>query len=260
MSRLQHCSRYLSLLLPLILILSIWFLLSEGTLYQSAYYGKLYTHLLWLTIGSEVRQEFVANYPGLNQVDIFVKSLNPAVPTEITFQLRQTCQSQSNLRKQVAVQPQDEIEGQIFYTFTFEPLEESTNQKYCFILTRNTEGDEKTIGVMNGERNVYPAGQAFYQEPLFEKTSNKPEVIPALQLYSEGKIRIFLPIIQAHPPSNENLDVAFQLHYHGSRFETGRIFFDRLITHKSYVWGNPEFYGLIFIAYIVSVVALLQLL
>ena len=243
MPRRLFRSPCLTLILPFILILGLWSLVSEGSLYQSAYYGKLYnTHLLWLTSGSEVRQEFVANYPGLNQVDVFVKSLNPAVPTEITFQLRQTCQSQSDLRKQVVVQPQDKIEGQIFYSFTFDPLEESTDQEYCFILTANTEGGEKVIGVLTGEGNVYPAGQAFYQEPSFGKNSDKPKITPAPQLYSEGKIRLFLPIIQAQLPSNENLDVAFQLHYQGSRFETSRVFFNRLAEHKSYFWGSPGFY------------------
>lgn len=251
---------YLSLILPFILLLGFWLLVSEGKLYQSAYYGKWYgASLLWLTPGSEVRQEFVANYPGLYQVDVFVKNLNPATPIELTFQLRHSCQNQKDLRRQTVFQPQGEIEGQTFYAFTFAPLEDSTHQKYCFILTANTESYEKVVGVLAGEGYLYPAGQAFYQEPLIEKTSDKPDALSALQPYSEGKFRLFLPIIQANVNDNpKNLDVAFQLHYDGSRLETGQVFLDHLVKYKPYWWSRPEFYGVLFVAYIAGVVALIR--
>lgn len=253
-------SWYLSLILPFILLLGLWLLVSEGKLYQSAYYGKWYgASPLWLTSDSEVRQEFVANYPGLYQIDVFVKSLNPAVSPEITFQLRQTCQAQSDLRRQTAFQVQGEIEGQTFYSFTFAPLEDSTHQKYCFILTANMESHEKVVGVLAGEGDLYPFGQAFYQEPLIEKTSDEPDTLPAPQPYSEGKFRLFLPIVQANIlDNNKNLDVAFQLHYDGSRLETSKVFFDRLVKYKPYGWSRPEFYGLLFVAYIAGVIALIR--
>jgi hypothetical protein len=251
---------YLSLILPFILLLGLWLLVSEGKLYQSAYYGKGYgASPLWLTSGSQVRQEFVANYPGLYQVDVFVKNLNPAAPIELTFQLRQSCQAQSALRRQTALQPQGEIEGQTFYSFTFDRLEDSTHQKYCFILTASTESEEKVVGVMAGEGDLYPFGQAFYQEPLFGKTSDKPDALSAPPSYSEGKFKLFLPVIQANVNDNhKNLDVAFQLHYDGSRLETSKVFFDRLVKYKSYGWSRPEFYGVLFVAYIAGAIVLIR--
>ncbi|MCK6624185.1 MAG: hypothetical protein L6R45_03295 [Anaerolineae bacterium] len=252
---------YLNLILPFILLLGVWCLISEGKLYQSAYYGKWYdASPLWLTSDSEVRQEFVANYPGLYRVDVFVKNLNPAIPIELMFQLRHSCQNQKDLRRQTMFQPQGEIEGQTFYAFTFAPLEDSTHQKYCFILTAHTESHEKVVGVLAAEDDLYPFGQAFHQEPLIEKNSDKPDVLSTPQSYSEDKFRLFLPIVQANIPDNhKNLDVAFQLHYDGSRLETSKVFFDRLVKHKPYGWNRPEFYGLLFIAYIAGVTALIRL-
>ncbi len=260
MPRRLFRSWYLSLILPFILLLGLWFLvISEGNLYRSAYYGKLYgTRLLWLTTGSEVKQEFVANYPGLNQVDVFVKNLNPAISPEITFQLRQNCQAKSNLSRQAAPQPRGEIEGQTFYSFTFDPLQESTDQKYCFILTANTTSDEPVVGVLAGEGDVYPPGQAFYQELLFGKKPDKPPNTPAAQTNSEGKFKLFLPIIQAQLPNSQNLDVAFQLHYRGVHDQTTQVFFDRLVKYKPYMWGRPEFYILLFVAYIFGVTILIR--
>lgn len=256
MLRHLFSSWYFSLILTVILILGLWFLVSDGNLYQSAYYGKLFgSHSLWLAAGSEVKQEFVASYPGLDQVDIFVENLNPAVAAELTFQLRESCQAQSNLRRQVALQPQGEIDGQTFYTFSFDPLEESTAQKYCFILSANTKSDEQVIGVLAGEGNVYPDGQAYYQASLFGK---KPDKSSALQPSPAGNIRVYLPIIRAEPPREENLDVAFQLHYHGSRFKTSQIFFERLTEYKSYGWANPELYGLFFIVYLFCVIVFIR--
>lgn len=259
MPRRLFRSWYPGLILPFILMLGLWFLVGQGSLYQSSYYGKLYGgRLLWLTSGSEVRQDFVANYPGLNQVDVFVKNLNPAISPEITFQLRQTCQAKNDLSRQVVFQPHGQIEGQTFYSFTFDPLEESTAQKYCFILTANTASDEQVIGVLAAEGDVYPFGQAFYQDPLFGKKPNKPQDTPAAQANSQDKFRLFLPIIQVHLSDNKNLDVAFQLHYEGSCVETSQAFFDRLVADKPYWWGRPEFYTLLFAAYIFGATTLIK--
>jgi hypothetical protein len=252
MFHLQHRLSYLILSLPLLLLLGVWWLIGQGSLHLSTYSGKLYDgNVLWLSQSGKVEQQFVANYPGLNQIDIFVKWQNdhPA-ETAVSFYLRETCNAENSLNVQRVMYPSGKIDDRTFYSFRFPPLDESINQKYCFILKSDTPEDEKNvIGVLASSADVYPDGRAFYQPPLSSKTN--PDNASVLMPSNDSHIihRLFLPIILVTTPNYENIDIAFRLHYGGWHLETVRVFFAHLVGYKPYFWRSQWFYIILVIIY-----------
>jgi hypothetical protein len=256
MFHLQPRLSFLILSLPLLLLLGAWWSIGQGSLYLSTYSGKLYdANVLWLSQRAEVEQEFVANYPGLSQVDVFVKWQNdPPDKTVVSFYLRETCDAENNLNAQQATSPSGKIDGRTFYSFSFPPQGESINQKYCFILKSDMPSDEKNlIGVLASSADVYPDGRAFYQLPPSSKIGS--DNISALTPPSDSSLehQLFLPIILATTPNYEKIDVAFQLHYEGWHLENIRVFFMHLVGYKPYIWGSPWFYIILVIIYVSGV-------
>jgi hypothetical protein len=255
---LQPRLSFLILGLTLLLLLGAWWSIGQGRLYLSTYSGKLYdANVLWLNQKSEVKQEFVANYPGLSQVDVFIKWQNDSPDkTPITFYLRETCDGENNLNAQQATYPSGMIDGRTFYSFSFPPLAESINQKYCLILKSDVPADEQNlIGVLASNADLYPEGRTFYQSPSSPKIGPDSVKAPVLLSHSSIEHLLFLPIILTATPDYKNIDVAFQLHYAGWHFETLSAFFMQLVGHKPYLWGSPWFYIILVIFYISAVTA-----
>lgn len=253
MFHLQYRLSYLILSLLFLLLFGVWGSIGQGNLYLSTYSGKLYdANILWLSQGGKVEQEFVANYPGLSRIDVFVKWQNdPPEKTRVSFYLRETCDAENNLNVQQAIYPSGKIDDRTFYSFSFSPLSESISKKYCFILKSNAPDDEKNLlGVLASSADVYPEGGAFYQPPPPPKTGSDQVSAPITWSDSSLQYRLFLPILQITTPNYENIDVAFQLHYAGWRLETLSVFFMHLVGHKSYLWGSPWFYIILMIVYV----------
>ncbi len=256
MFHLPHRFLYLILSLPLVLLFGVGWLIGQGSLYLSTYSGKLYdANVLWLSQRGKVEQEFVANYPGLTGIDVFVKWQNDSSEkTPISFFLRKTCDAKDNLIAQQAMYPSGKLDNRTFYSFNFSPLNESTSKKYCFILKSNIPDDGKNlIGVLASSADVYPEGRVFYQSPPSPKTGSDHVSAPIPWNDSKPGHHLFLPIIRVTTPDYENIDLAFQLHYAGWRFETFSVFFTHLVGHKPYLWGSPWFYIILIIVYISSV-------
>ncbi|MBE7552157.1 MAG: hypothetical protein HS126_13895 [Anaerolineales bacterium] len=242
--------------LLVLLIFGMWGAIGQGSLYLSAYSGKLYdANVLWLSQRGTVEQEFVANYPGLSQIDVFIKWQNtPPDKTAVSFYLRETCDTENNLNAQQATYPSGEINGRTFYSFSFPPQGESINQKYCFILKSEMPDDEKNlIGVLASSADVYPEGRVFYQPPPSSKIGS--DNVSALTPLSDSSFehRLFLPIVLATTPNYESIDIAFQLHYEGWHLETVRVFFMHLVGYKPYIWGSPWFYTILVMVYVSGV-------
>ena len=259
---LQRRFWYVVLISPLLVISATGILVGTSRLYQSAYYGKLYgANILWLAKGGDVKQEFVSNYPGLTQVDVFVTAQGSA-PDEapVTFHLRSSCQAASDLRTQVALLPGDKIDGQAFYTFQFAPLAESSGQRYCFILTSDKPGDDKNlIGILASQANAYLEGRAYYdQPPLASPTADIPKTTASTASLS-GTSKLFLPIVRLDLPNYDNIDVAFQIQYDSSYLSTAEVFFTRLVEHKPYIWGQPAFYITLLVIYAFGITILISL-
>jgi hypothetical protein len=240
--------------LSLLLLLGAWWSIGQGRFYLTTHSSKLYdANVLWLSQGSEVEQEFVADYPGLSQVDVFVKwQSNPPDKAVINFYLRKSCAAENNLHAQETLYPTGEIDGRAFYSFSFPPLVESLNQKYCFILKSGLPDDQKNLmGVLASNTDIYPEGRAFYHRPPPLKTGSEAGSASTLPDSSSAEYRLFLPIVLV-PLPNENMDIAFQLHYEGWHLETAQVFFMRLAENKFYFWGSPSFYIILGIVYFSS--------
>ncbi|GIK39950.1 MAG: hypothetical protein BroJett011_37830 [Chloroflexota bacterium] len=248
---------YLLLSLLFLLLFGMGGSIGQGSLYLSRYSGKLYeANVLWLSQRGKVEQEFVANYPGLSRIDVFVKWQNDSPEeTPVSFYLRETCDAENNINTQQAMYPSGKVEDRTFYSFSFSPLSESTNRKYCFVLKSNTPDDDKNlIGVLASSADIYPEGRAFYQPPPLSKTGSEHLNAPIPRSDSSLEYRLFLPIILVTTPNYENIDLAFQLHYNmGWRLETFSVFFMHLAEHKPYLWGSPWFYIILMIVYISGV-------
>jgi hypothetical protein len=252
---LQNRFWVLLIILPLLVIAGTGFLLGESRLYQNAHYGKLYeNNILWLAKGGDVKQEFVATYPGLSQVDVFVTPQLSFEQATLTLYLRDTCWAESDLRIEASSLPGGKVDGQSFYTFRFAPLAESRDQKYCFILTSDIPADsKKLVGILASQANAYLEGQAFYDQP---DTSGVPASSP-----SSGKAKLFLPIIRRPALSDyNNIDIAFQTHYDSEHLRIAAVFLTRLIEHKPFIWGSPGFYLLLLAANGVGITVLMGLI
>jgi hypothetical protein len=255
MPQLQNRFWVLLIILPLLVMAGTGFLLGESRLYQNAHYGKLYeNNILWLAKGGDVKQEFVATYPGLSQVDVFVTPQLSFEQATLTLYLRDTCWAESDLRIEASSLPGGQIDGQRFYTFRFAPLAESRDQKYCFILTSDTSvGSKNLVGILASQANAYLEGQAFYDQPV---TSSLPASFAL-----SGEAKLFLPIIR-RPASLDynNIDVAFQTHYDSSHFRIVEVFLARLIENKPFIWGNPSFYIFLLGTNVVGITVLIGVL
>jgi hypothetical protein len=207
-------------------------------------------NILWLDRQGEIKQEFMATYPGLDQIDIFVTG--PQVgTTPVTLSLRPSCGSSQELRQSTAILPAGVDEGRLFYSFTFDPLDDSANLNYCFQLESQLSGEaENGLGVWASQTNAYPEGRGFYKPPP-RSNSVQPPPIPS-------PYRLFLPLIQANELKSATVDIAFQLHYAGLIPATLSVFLKRLVEYKPFVFGSVLFYGGVFLFYLVGVGRLLR--
>lgn len=256
--------------LLLLIVTGIWLSIGRLALFQSSSlidFGldparELYQqNALWLSAGAEVRQEFVSEYPGLSQIDIFLFT-REKLDDELTLalHLKESCDSPGDLRRVAVAVAADESNGEVFYPFTFFPIDESTDQKLCFVLEPLlVPGDKKAAGVWASSADVYPAGEAFYEAPLQEVEPRPDDAAEVRLTRSKFKHKIFLPVIYAAqkslPPS---FDVGFQLHYRGRPLDTISVFGARLVEHKPYFWGSPWFYIFLLVIYTIGVFLLMR--
>ncbi|MFC1975736.1 hypothetical protein ACFLXQ_05010 [Chloroflexota bacterium] len=260
-------------LLLLLAAVGIWLLAGRLSLFQTSSYISLFgldsakglyqENVLKLAEGSEARQDFVSTYPGLYQVSVFLassKGLDRDIT--ITFHLKENCTSPNDLRQVTTTIPKTDIEeDDIFYPFTFTPIDESTGQTYCFVLEPVQVSEKEYLGVWASRADVYSEGKAFYQTPPIEDGPDTAEVEVKDQSTSEFNHQIFLPIVQASPSDAlpSSFDVGFQLHYNGRPLDTISVFMTRLVSYKPYFWGSPGFYVFMLIVYLVGVFLLLRI-
>ncbi len=257
-------------LLLLLLLMGGWLLTGRLAIFQTSSYITLFgatwpqelyqQNVLWLPTGTEVKQEFVSEYPGLYKISIFLtgqEGLNEDVV--ITFHLRESCNAQSDLRRVAATISAADIANDLFYPFTFTPIDESTNQKFCFILVPSLAQGEKTVGVRASILDVYAGGKALYK-PLPKINPVAAKIEPINQLNSAFTHKVFLPIILVSQSNKKtNIDIGFQLHYNGRPLETIGVFMTRLTKHKPYFWGSICFYIFLFIVYISALYLLIRI-
>jgi hypothetical protein len=245
-------------LIILLVLLSLWLWGGRISRFQSLYSApKLYqVNKLPLQQNHEVKQDFLADYPGLSQVDIFLTGSDGPTIT-LTLHIRTQCEAADDLRTAVANQPSEQSDDRAMYSFLFTPIDTSANGKFCFILapTLLPEQDQD-IGLLASQIDVYPQGRLFYEIPdiNLETKTNVPQ--PAL----EGQYQNFLPLLLSSKPDDKNTDLAFQLHYNGPVIDTLSIFLERLAEYKPMWFGQGVFYILLFLMYCGGILWLVRLI
>jgi|GEM_PF-1948954 len=243
-------------------ILMSWLWSGRFSLFQTSSYMSLYGlsrehlyrgHVFLLTPDSKVKQSFVSKYPGLYKISVLLTSqgkLNQDI--DLVFHLRESCDTQYDLRRVGTSISASDFDGDMFYAFTFEPLDDSIDHEFCFILNANLEqnNNKDTLGVRASGVDVYSEGKAFYDTP--PKETEAITTVEPIANHPEYKHKFFLPLIQSEPMDVDKLDtdVEFQLHYNGRPLETIGVFIRRLTNHKPYFFNSPEFYAFLVVIYL----------
>lgn len=270
MRRAHIWSRYymIGLASLLLLIGGSWLFVGRLSLFQTASYISLFgswprelyqSNVLWLSSGAEVRQTFVAKYPGLYKISVFLArqgELRPGVV--VTFHLRESCASSTDLRQVTATISEADFAGDPFYPFIFPPLDSSAGRELCFILAATgPPARNGALGVQASQLDIYAEGEAMYEAPLAAASLAVAEGAVG-QLKPAFGYKVFLPLIQRSPFAKDSFDVGFQLYYDGRPLATIGVFLGRLAEHKPYFLGRAGFYIFLGGAYLVGLLILIR--
>lgn len=247
------------------IILMSWLWSGRSSLFQTSSYMSLYGlsrehlyqgHVLLLTSDSKVKQSFVSKYPGLYKISVLLTSQGKLQQdVGLVFHLRENCDAQYDLRQAETSISASDFDGDMFYAFTFEPLDDSIDREFCFILNANLaqNNNKSTLGARASSLDVYSEGKAFYETPSTE-TEAISTVEPTANPQYEHEV--FLPIIQQS--GQLDTDVEFQLYYNGRPPETISVFIRRLTNHKPYFFNSPGFYAFLVVIYLSGVFLLIR--
>ena len=212
----------------------------------------LYDSHIQLNQIEKLEQTFVANYPGLSQIDILLDDI--AGPSTVILHLKYKCDNLAEDIIQISAElaPNSEPE---FYPFTFSPLDNSAGQKYCIVL-ESVSSVDTSVAVQLSNGDLYPYGELTVHNLETEPESAST---PEIEIDSnQQNYKVFLPIIINEYLEEETLvqDIGFRLHYDGLLRSTARIFISRLTANKPYIWGQAWFYGVLVVAYLILVIGL----
>lgn len=241
--------------LLLLVLLTLWLFLGRLSLFESLNSaGKLYngSDIIWLDSTGDIKQDFTATYPGLAGIDILVHG--PKVnEVAVTLVVREDCQTSADLRRSTTISPGQDSDGRPIYSFTFAPIDESANRKFCFELETNSANE---VGALVNYVDVYPAGDLWYTPPPKPPVSSVAE--PAVTSQIDLPYRLFLPLLQKSEPSYDRADIAFDLHYNGPAALSLVTLGARLVAHKHYLFGSLTFYLFLLLSYLGGIILLLR--
>ncbi len=194
-------------------------------------------------------QTFVANYPGLSQVDVLFNLAENAAEQTVIFHLKVDCASEDDVITLSHQLPAGD--GFAFQTFEFPPLDTSTNQHYCILLEAPDASLDAPLKLPSSIGDLYPYGGMTILMPDVTP-ENQPVSIPQNDPIP-SKYILYLPLIinqnvdRQHFDSNpRSEDIGFRMHYTGRLWPTVQVFMTRLTANKPYFLGQPCFYvGLI---------------
>jgi hypothetical protein len=202
----------------------------------------------------KLEQTFIANYPGLAQVDILFRG-DDHIPGKQTviFHLKSSCTSPDDL---VSLPPEPlQDRGVAFYPFSFPAIDDSAGQSYCIVLEAPEATAENPILLQLSSGDLYPYGELRAYNPQTEPNHDNLAAPPSVA--TNLSYKIYLPFIVGQPENNIYVeDIGFQLHYEGLLLPTAQVFVTRLTANKPYWLGRPWFYGGVAIIYIILVAGL----
>ena len=165
-----------------------------------------------------VGQTFVAEYPALSRVEVKLATYGRRNSGPLIFHLR----TAPDATEDVVTLTLDaaEIEDK-YYSFEFPPIRDSAGHAFYFYLEAPEAEPGSAIGVWGTTEDAYPDGGA---------------------------------VLQGVPPQGVR-DLTFRLRYSPPRWQTIGIVLGLLADHKPLVWGNPWFYVLLGVSYLLLLYA-----
>jgi hypothetical protein len=160
-----------------------------------------------------VGQTFVASYPGLYRIDIFLDTSDHTDTYDATFHLREGPQAANDLYS--AHFDPGGVEDDAYHTFAFDPIRDSAGRTFYFFLSASQAEQGDAFVLWKSREDTYPGGQAYINgAPL------------------EG-------------------DLVFLTYYEPPWFYRLITLLDRLAANKPGPWGDKTLYILLFGAYLV---------
>jgi hypothetical protein len=209
----------------------------------------------------QIEQTFVANYPGLAQIDIlFRENVGLNGRQQVVFHLKDTCASEKHIF-QASVDLPPLIEP-TFYPFAFPPLDDSAGRPYCLVLEAPAATQENAIRLQLSQGDLYPHGQSKVHNPEPEQANQAGSAsLSTLSQANDRPYKVYLPIVMNEPVEESVTfeDIGFLLHYNGLLLPTIQRFIVRLTANKPFIWGTAWFYEGLVMVYIGLLVALFHL-
>ncbi len=202
-----------------------------------------------------VDQTFVANYPGLSQIDVLLQNDDQLGGVKkITLHLRDICTSEIDIfHGSIEIPPTTES---VFYTFSFPPIDDSAGRSYCLILEASEVSSEAPIRLILSKGDLYPFGELTVHNHGREQIENKRISSPSTDnQITNLPYKIFIPIVSKSNPVY-NADIGFKLRYKGQFWPTVQIFVARLIANKPYFLGDPRYYSGLVLLYVILLIGL----
>lgn len=118
-----------------------------------------------ITSAKQIKQTFVANEDGLNGIRLFISNFGKTTRQGTYLFVLHDDSCQKVLR--TAAIPSRLIDNS-FYNIRFKPLKDSSEQKYCFMLTP-PKGDFDPIAIQRSKPDIYKPGQYIENNQIQSK-------------------------------------------------------------------------------------------
>ena len=172
-----------------------------------------------LVASATIGQTFVAEYPGLSRVEVKLATYARRNSGPLIFHLR----AAPNATEDVVTLTLDaaEIEDNAYHSFDFPPIRDSAGHTFYFYLETPEAEPDNAITAWGTTEDAYPDGKAVLRDV----------------------------------PGHGVHDLTFRLEYNPTWWQTIEIVLGLLADHKPSVWGNPWFYVLLGVSYLLLLYA-----
>lgn len=248
MVNFKWIARVISITVSILLI--SWILWGRVPWFFSTNYPVLFSdRRISLADKQQISQNFRAMYPGLYRVDIHFENQGKDSGS-ISFRLKNVCTDVGDLVSIIV--PESQIEDNAEHRFEFHPIDESAFKEYCLVLEPLPDQPVDQLAVFASRTDIYPDGAASY----IKTKRAKPSEAPSLQF--KPTHFVWLPAVFSNfGAENSDFDLGFNVYYAGPVRPTLQALFVNLARHKTSLFGQPWFYPLIFILYVIAVALLL---
>jgi|Deesub1362B_J571_1020462.scaffolds.fasta_scaffold06598_2 hypothetical protein len=167
-----------------------------------------------------IGQTFVAPYPDLHRIDVFLATYARTNTHDVTFHLKASPESEEDI---FAISfNASEVEDNAYRSFVFPQIRESAGKSFYFYLESpsSTPGDAITVWMSNSD--AYPEGSAY---------------------------------IDGEPVRG---DLRFLTHYSLGYLDKINLLLDRLAENKPYIFGDKRFYIFLGVVYLLLLVLFLN--